>query len=207
MAQKRGTKRRAARRASTGKLFGSLAAVSLVAVVGIVGTRAAISATTDSQSNQFNAGEITLADNDAGNFMYQVDNALPGETTEKCIQVTYNSPTSLDSTVSLFMATPIGTVGPFVDMTVDVGTQSSVSFPDCTGFSPTATLYTGTLAAFQTGHSTAATGLVYTPNGTNPWTDGDKVVYRVSLTLQNTTRPAGADFSGLHDYTWQATSV
>ena len=47
MAQQRGAKRRG-RRASTGKLFGSLAAVSLVAVVGIVGTRAAISATTTS---------------------------------------------------------------------------------------------------------------------------------------------------------------
>jgi hypothetical protein len=200
MAQKRGGKRRA----STGKLFGSLVAVSLVGVVGIVGTRAAISATTTSTSNEFNAGEIRLADNDAGNFMYQVDNALPGDTTEKCIKVTYNSPTALDSTVALFMATPIGTVGPYVDMTVDVGTQATTSFPDCTGFTPATNLYTGTLAAFQTAHANATAGLTYSPNGTGPWTDGDSVVYRVTLTLQNTVRQPGEDFSGTHTYTWQA---
>ena len=206
MAQKRGAKRRG-RRASTGKLFGSLAAVSLVAVVGVVGTRAAISATTTSSQNQFNAGEITLADNDSGNFMYQVDNALPGDSVEKCIKVTYTSPTALNSTVSLFMATPIGSVGPYVDMTVDVGTQATSTFPDCTGFTSTAPLYSGTLAAFQTAHSDATSGLTYSPNGASPWTNNDSVVYRVKLTLQNTPRQPGEDFSGLHDYTWQATSV
>ena len=207
MAQQRGAKRRG-RRASTSKLFGSLAAVSLVAVVGIVGTRAAISATTVNAGNQFNAGEISIADNDAGSFMYKVDNALPGDSVSKCIQVTYSSPTALKSNVSLYLTPSIDTVGPYVDMKVDVGTQSAVSFPDCTGFTAAVpTLYTGTLGDFATAHGTAATGLTYSPNGTDPWANGDKVVYKVTLTLQNATRPAGADFSGLHTYTWQATSA
>ena len=208
MAQKRGTKRRTARRASTAKLFGSLAAVSLVAVVGVVGTRAALSATTDNQGNQFNAGEISISDNDAGNFMYKVDNALPGDPpVSKCIQVSYTSTPNLNSTVALYMGTPIGTVGPFVNLAVDVGTQSSPVFPDCTGFSSTSNLYTGTLADFQTNHGTSATGLTYSPNGATPWKNGDTVVYRVTVSLSNAARPAGADFSGPHTYTWQATTA
>ena len=50
----------------------------------------------------------------------------------RCNDVSYT--VSLDSTVSLFMSTLIDALGPYVDMTVDVGTQASTSFPDCTGF-------------------------------------------------------------------------
>jgi hypothetical protein len=207
MAQKRGATRRSGRRAGTGRLFGSLAAVSLVAVVGIVGTRAAISATTANESNEFNAGVISLADNDTGTFMYNVQSALPGDPVQKCIKVSYTSSPSLDSTVSLYMDTPIDTVGPYVDMTVDVGTQSSPVFPDCTGFTSTANLYSGTLADFQTSHGTSGTGLTYSPHAPGPWTNGDSVVYRVTVSLSGATRPAGADFSGPHTYTWQATTV
>ena len=139
--------------------------------------------------------------------MYKVDNALPGDSVEKCIKVTYTSPTALNSTVSLFMATPIGSVGPYVDMTVDVGTQATSTFPDCTGFTSTA----------HPLHRDAG-GLPDRPlrRDLRPDLQPQRglavdqqrlVVYRVKLTLQNTPRQPGEDFSGLHDYTWQATSV
>ena len=196
----------ARKRVGPAKLMMSLAAITMVGVVGVVGTRAALSATTDNPGNEFNAGEIDLADNDTGTFLYNVDNALPGDSVEKCIQVTYNS-TGLDSNVELYMGTPIGTVGPYVDMTVDVGTQASPMFPDCAGFSSTANLFTGTLASFQTAHGAAGSGLAYSPHSGSPWTDGDTVVYRVTLTLQNTPRAPGENFSGVHTYTWRADSV
>jgi predicted ribosomally synthesized peptide with SipW-like signal peptide len=208
MTQKRGAKRRTARRASSAKLFGSLAAVSLVAVVGVVGTRAALSATTDNTANQFNAGEISLADNDAGSFLYQVDNALPGDPpVSKCIKVSYTSTPNLNSTVALYMGGTIDTVGPYVNLTIDAGTQSSPVFPDCTGFSSTQNLYTGTLADFATTHGTSANGVTFSPNGATPWKNGDSVVYKVTVGLSNATRPAGADYSGPHTYTWQATTA
>jgi predicted ribosomally synthesized peptide with SipW-like signal peptide len=198
--------RSARRRPGPAKLLMSLAAITMVGVVGVVGTRAALSATTDSQGNEFNAGEIDLADNDTGTFLYNVDNALPGDSVEKCIQVSYTS-TGLDSTVELYMATPIGSVGPYVDMTVDVGTQASPVFPDCTGFTSDQNLFTGTLAGFQSAHGAVGSGVVYSPNGASPWTNGDTVVYRVTLTLQNTPRLPGENFSGVHTYTWRADSV
>jgi hypothetical protein len=203
------TKKRSAtrpgRKAGTGKLFGSLAAVALVGVVGFVGTQAAISDTTENPGNQFNAGTIDLVDNDADTYMYQVNNVQPGDSIERCIRVSYSG--TLDSTVKLFMTTPLDTLAPYVDMTVEAGTQASSSFPSCTGFSSTANLYTGTLSGFQTTHPTAAAGLAHSPNGASPWTDGDSVVYRVTLTLQNTARNPGEDFSGTHSYSWQADTV
>ncbi len=70
-------------------------------------------------------------------------------------------------------------------MTVDVGTQASPSFPDCTGFAADDNLYTGDLSDFQTTYGAAGSGLDYSPNGLSPWTNGDTVVYRVTLTLQS----------------------
>jgi hypothetical protein len=197
--------RREIRTSNTGKLFGSLVALALVGLVGFVGTRAAISDTTDNPGNEFNAGAIDLVDNDAGQYMYRVDNVQPGDSVSQCIRVSYTG--TLDSTVTLFMGTPIDTLGPYVDMTVDVGTQAAGSFPSCTGFTSAANLYNGTLAAFQTAHPDVADGLVYSPNDPAPWTDGDSVVYRVTLTLQNTARNPGEDFSGTHTYSWQADTV
>jgi hypothetical protein len=202
---KKRTAARPAKKAATGKLFASLVAVALVGLVGFVGTRAAISDTTDNPGNQFNAGAIDLVDNDAGSYMYQVNNVQPGDSISQCIRVSYTG--TLDSTVGLFMSTPIDALGPYVDMTVDAGTQASSSFPSCTGFTSSRNLYTGTLSAFQTTHPDAAHGLGYSPNDPAPWTDGDSVVYRVTLTLQNTARNPGEDFSGTHTYSWQADTV
>jgi hypothetical protein len=204
------TKKRSAtgpgRKAGTGKLFGSLAAVALVGVVGFVGTQAAISDTTDNPGNSFNAGTIDLVDNDAETYMYQVNNVQPGDSIDRCIRVSYSG--TLDSTVKLFMTTPLDTLAPYVDMTIEAGTQASGSFPSCTGFSSAGNIYTGTLANFQTTHPAAATGLAYSPNGVGtPWNDTDSVVYRVTLTLQNTARDPGEDFSGTHTYSWQADTV
>jgi hypothetical protein len=204
MVNKRAARRRAGG-LSAAKLLGTLTAVALVAVVGVIGTRAAISATTDNPGNQFNAGTISLADNDGGSYMYQANNVQPGDSLSRCIQVTYSG--TLNSTVKLFMTTPIDSLGPYVSLTIDAGTQASPSFPDCTGFSSSANVYTGTLSAFQSTHATAAAGLAYSPNGASPWTNSNSVVYRVTLTLQNVARGPGQDFSGTHTFTWQADTV
>ncbi len=201
------TKGRAKPPAKPAKLLMSLAAVTMVGVVGVVGTQAALSDTTDNANNEFNAGEIDISDNDAGSFMYDVDNAMPGDTEEACIAVTYTSTPGLDSDVELYMATPIGTVGPYVNLVIDAGTQPGGVFPDCTGFVADANVYTGTLSGFQAAHGAAGSGAVYSPNGASPWSAGDTVVYRVSLELQNTARLPGENFSGAHTYTWRADSV
>jgi predicted ribosomally synthesized peptide with SipW-like signal peptide len=193
-------------RVTPAKILGTLAAVTLVGVLGVAGTTAALSDTTDNELNEFDAGEVDLEDNDSGSFMYDIEDAEPGDSIERCIQISYTG--TMDSDVALFMATPVDTVAPYVDMLVEVGTQSSPVFPDCTGFTPAQTLHDGTLADFQATHGSAAAGAVYSPNGVGtPWEPGDTVVYRVTLELSTDTRGPGENFSGAHTYTWQADSV
>ena len=195
-----------ARRTSPSKILGTLAAVTLVGVLGVAGTTAALSDTTDSSLNEFDAGEIDLTDNDADSFMYDVDNQEPGDVVEKCVQISYTGTT--DSLVALYLGSPIGSVGPYVDMTVDVGTQSTVAFPDCAGFVAGTNLYTGTLAGFQADHGTAEDGIVYGPAGVDtPFASGDTVVYKVRLELSADPRQPGENFSGPHTYTWRAETV
>ncbi len=195
-------------RVAPAKLLTTLATVTLLGVAGTAGTQAVLSETTDNPANEANAGEIDLADNDSDGFLYQVDNAIPGDPpTEACIRVSYTGTPDLGSTVELYLGTPIGDVGPYVALSIDVGSSTSTVFPDCTGFSPAENLYTGTLSGFRASHGSAGSGVTYSPNGTDPWFDGDSVVYRVTVTLRDVPRPSGANFSGPHTYTWRADSV
>ncbi|SOC50450.1 SipW-cognate class signal peptide [Blastococcus aggregatus] len=186
------------------QVLGTLAAVTLVGVLGVAGTTAALSATTDNSLNQFDAGEIDLADNDAGSFLYDVDNQEPGDTVERCVKVSYTG--TAGSTVALYLGTPVGSVGPYVSMTVEAGTQTGTPvYPDCTGFVSAQSLYSGTLTGFRTDHGSVGTGVVYSPNGVGElWADNDTVVYKVRLELSSTPRGPGENFSGPHTYTWRA---
>lgn len=185
------------------KLLGTLATLTLVGVLGVAGTTSALSDTTDSGGNAFDAGEIVLADNDGGAFMYDVDNQEPGDVVEKCIRVSYTGTT--ESLVTLYLGSSIGSVGKYVEMTLEAGTQSAVVFPNCTGFTSTASLYTGTLAGFHTDHGTEADGIVHGPDGVDTaFASGESVVYKVRLELSDDPRQPGENFSGAHTYTWRA---
>jgi predicted ribosomally synthesized peptide with SipW-like signal peptide len=194
------------KRTSPGKIIGTLTAVTLVGVAGVMGTFAALTDTTTNEDNEFNAATIDLADNDADGFMYQVDDQIPGEFVEKCIEISYTG--GRDSDVELYMSTPVDLLAPYLNLTIEAGTQAGPAFPDCTGFAPDgAALFTGTLADFQTDHGAAGDGVAYSPNGSDPWASGDTAVYRVRLELADVVRGPGEDSSGSHNFTWQATAV
>jgi predicted ribosomally synthesized peptide with SipW-like signal peptide len=194
------------KRTSPGKILATLTAVTLVGAAGVMGTFAALTDTTTNEDNEFNAATIDLADNDADGFMYQVDDQIPGEFVEKCIEISYTG--GRDSDVELYMSTPVDLLAPYLNLTIEAGSQASPVFPGCAGFTADgAPLFTGTLADFQTGHAAAGDGVAYSPNGVAPWTTGDTVVYRVRLELADVVRGPGENSSGAHDFTWQATAV
>ncbi len=119
---------RAAPKSGTGRLFVSLVAVVLVGLVGFVGTRAAISDTTDNPGNQFNAGAIDLVDNDAGQYMYQVNNVQPGDSVSQCIRVSYT-----------------GTLDSACRASVDRRTRTEAPLPRSVGFA--ASSYAGSITS------------------------------------------------------------
>lgn len=176
--------------------LGSLAAMSVFG---------AFSATTTNAGNQISAGTVAIGDNDAGAAMYTVTNAKPGDSVEKCIKVTYTG--SLDADVHIYTTSSVGSLGQYVDLTITPGTQSSSTFPSCTGFTadPGGAIYSGTLANFATTKNSYASGVVDNPGSATKWAGNDSVVYKVTATLQSSAPEAAqGQTTGAHTFTWEA---
>jgi hypothetical protein len=178
-------------------------ALGSLAAMGVFG---AFSSTTTNAGNQITAGTVALGDNDAGAAMYNVTAAKPGDSVSKCIKVTYTG--SLDADVHIYTTSTIGSLGQYVDLTITPGTQTSPSFPSCTGFTADSggALYSGTLANFATTKGSYANGIADYP-GTlaTKWVTNDSVVYQFTATLQSSAPDAAQGLTtGAHTFTWEA---
>jgi hypothetical protein len=187
------------------KVLLTVLTMSSLGGLSALGVFGAFSSTTSSASNQFASGTVVLGDNDLGASLYNISNAKPGESTSKCIKVTYTG--SLDADVHLYTTSTIGTLGQYVELTITPGSQASSSFPSCTGFTPDSggALYTGTLSAFATAKSSYANGIVDYPGSTTKWQANDSVVYQITVGLQSAAPEAAEGLStGSHTFTWEA---
>ena len=182
-------------------------------VLGITGSLVAVSAlsafssTTENSANEFAAGTVNISDNDAGSAMYDVTNQKPGVTVERCIKVTYTG--TLNADVKLYTASALGSLAPYVNLTITPGTQAVSVFPDCTGFVADGggSIFSGTLQGFATAHSGWANGLADNPGSGTEWATGNTVVYRFQVSVQDTNSANGGSSAlttGEHAFTWEA---
>lgn len=177
-------------------------ALGSLAAMGVFG---AFSSTTTNAGNTITAGTVSIADNDAGAAMYSISNAKPGESVSKCIKVTYTG--SLDADVHIYTTSTIGALGQYVELTITPGTQTTPSFPSCTGFVADSggALYTGTLANFATAKNSYANGVVDYPGTGTKWAANESVIYQVTATLQSSAPEAAQGATtGAHTFTWEA---
>jgi hypothetical protein len=140
----------------------SALALSFVAVSALVVTssRAAFVAQSDNVTNQVSSAAIDLTDTDSGSALFSnVTGLMPGAAQDRCIDVTYSG--TVDPTAVLLYASgaPTGTLAPYLDLTVEVGSDPTPAFRDCAGFVSSGTVYSGTLAAFAATHPSYATGV------------------------------------------------
>lgn len=182
----------------------AVAATALVAGLGMV--FAAFSATTSNAGNSLSTGSVAIEDNDGGATapMYTKTgdgNLAPGQTIEKCIQVTYRG--SLGSAVKLYATTPI-TNGDRFTVQVERGTQTTGSFPGCGNFAATSTAFaTADLSSFPATYAAGVDGKAAAAT----WAKDDVVAYRFTLTAKDGTAPNGnttAYETSDHVYTWEA---
>jgi hypothetical protein len=181
----------------------ALVLVAALAAVGI-GTYSAFSATTANTGNNISSGTVVLGDNDSNSAMYTATNQKPGDTFQQCIKVDYTG--SLSSTVKLYTASTIGTLGQYVDLQIRTG-SGSPTFPGCSGFTPDgADLYSGTLSNFASTYTSWSNGLLDAgPGAASSWVNGNSVVYRFTLTLQASAPDTAQGLSvGSHTFTWEA---
>lgn len=175
-------------------------------VIGVTGacagfsTFSAFTGTTSNTGNTFATGTVTIDDNDAGGAMYNVSDALPGVPTVKCIKVTYTG--SLASDVALYTPSTLDPSAQYVDLTIEKGTGNA-AFPDCTGFTPESTIFSGTLGGFASAHTDFGSGVASYPGSQTEWDTNDSAVYRFTLSVQNVAA-AQAITVAAHTFTWEA---
>jgi hypothetical protein len=153
--------------------------------------------TTDNAPNQWTAGDVTLIDDDSGSAMFTVSNMKPSTPEVECITVTYQG--SLDAGVRLYGSLTAGDgLDDYLNVTVERG--SGGSFGDCSGFSSTETVYTGTIDGFTTTHTDFASGAgTWGPTGGAP---DDPMTYQFSVTLQDDNAAQGLTTTAT--FTWEA---
>jgi predicted ribosomally synthesized peptide with SipW-like signal peptide len=183
------------------KLLLSALVLGLAGAIGGAATFSAFSSSTTNTGNQFAAGTVVLADNDAGAAMYSISNTKPGVNTVKCIQVTYTG--SLDADVKLYTTTTtIPAAAANITLTVEKGTATGgTGFPDCGTYTSGATIYSGSLYDFQQNKGSYTNGVAANPGAATKWVTNDALVYRFTLAVNDSG--SGVN-SGSHQFTWEA---
>jgi hypothetical protein len=175
--------------------------LGLVGVVGAIGAFSAFSSQTDNPGNTVTAGNVALSDNDGGVAAYSITNGKPGSTAQTCIRVSYTG--SLDSDVKIFTPSSIGSLGQYVNLKIEPGTDSSPSYPSCTNFTADgAAIFDNTLNNLPTSY---ASGVSDYPGSSTKWQTNDVVSYRITATI-SASAPDGAQgaTTGTHTLRWEA---
>jgi hypothetical protein len=160
---------------------------------------AAFSATTDNPNNQFQAGNVSLADDDTGSAMFNVSGMVPGSTGNRCIEVKYTG--NVASTVALY-GTSTGNLGQYLNVVVETGTGKNFASGDpCGALTGATQIYSGTLAALP---STFATG-VPAASRWAPSANGATRVYKITYTLADNNSAQGQSANAT--FTWEAQSA
>lgn len=166
----------------------------LIAAVGAA-VYSAYTSVTSNQGNSFTAGSISLSDNDAGSALFTVQGFTPGDSFVKCIEVDYSSTGGVQSNVKLYGSTGGSGLDRYLDLRIRRGTMPMTgSSGDCTGFTADATDYDGNGSGVIYDSTLEAFGDDYASGTLDPaaaWNDGDKVVYEITLTVQNDNAAQG----------------
>ncbi|MEX0152962.1 TasA family protein [Microbacterium sp. LMI1-1-1.1] len=155
------------------------AALVAAGIVVSSSSYAAFSDTTSNDGNSWRAGTVQLDDDDAGQALFTVPNAKPGDGGTTCITVT--STGSLASDVRLYAvdATGSNALPDHLALAVEVGTGGGSG--SCDGFQPEGdAVFRGTVAQFTSAHTSFADGAPsWNPTGAPP----ESRTYRFSWQL------------------------
>ena len=158
-------------------------ALLMLTVLVVTRSQAAFSDTTANSANSFSTGTVDINDDDSGSAMFTASAMSPGTPIVKCLTVTYAG-TLTPADVRMY-GTSSGALAPYLTTTIEIG--SGGSFADCAGFTPSSTIYSGTLSNFSTTYTNWASGLAaYTANS-NPTAR----TLKFTVDVQNTTAAQG----------------
>ncbi|MCH8990177.1 MAG: hypothetical protein IIA44_00265 [Acidobacteria bacterium] len=170
-------------------------AVLLTGAFIVTASIAAFSDTTDNTDNTWSTGTVILKDNDLGVAMFTVTGMKPLDVVENCIVVTYEG-TLLPADVVLYGVSGGSGLDAYLDLVIDEGTGAA--FGNCSSFSFTSNIFTGTLTSFAATHTNFGDGAgIWSPSA-NP----ESKTYRFTVTLQDDNAAQTLDATAT--FTWEA---
>lgn len=174
-------------------------AIGLVSLLVLTGSRAAFTDTTENAGNTWEAGQVTLTDDDNGTAMFTTADMVPGTTVQKCITVTYTGQTGSASPVAKLYGADGAQIGlnPDLDLTIEHVT-GDLALVGCDGMTLGTALYNSTVSGFTGTHTGFA-------NGVDSWSpaSGATRVYRFTVTLGSDTLDAQQGAQGSAGFTWE----
>jgi hypothetical protein len=161
--------------------------------------RSAYAAFTDSTPTYvttWSTGTVAITDDDAGTALFTASGLRPGAAQTRCVTVT--STGSAPAAVRLYGTgrTTNRSLSSYLGLTVTAGSGGSAA--GCAGFTPAASLYSGTLAAFPTGY---ATGL---GSWTTTGTAAESTTYQFTYVLSASAPATAQGGSAAIAFTWEA---
>ena len=139
--------------------------------------------------NSFEAGTITLVDDDQGRSLVSLTDMAPGRPVERCITVSYEG-TILPVEVSL-AATTNGPLAQYLSVEIEAGTGGS--FGSCETFEATESLYSGTVGELSRAKPMVVAELR---------NQDDEIGFRFRFELLDDGRAVGESTS--LDFVWEA---
>jgi hypothetical protein len=179
-----------------------LAGILLSGVVVLTTSRAVFSDTAASDGNYFATGDVDLTDElENATVLFEVDDMVPGQAEERCIEVTYLG--SLDpDLVKVYSggATDDG-LAEWLAVTIEQGVGGN--YADCSGFGGQSTIFDGSMDDFLADHTDYASGV----GSWDPSAAGEKRTYRITVVFDenapDTTQ--GASLTDL-SFVWEVQS-
>ena len=182
-------------------LIAGLLALALVSAMVLRTSSAAFTGSTENAGNSWDAGTVSLTDDDAGSALFTATNWKPTDTSTQCIEVTYTGsivPSAAVQLAATVTETVVGGNGLGDDLDVDVSLGASGTTCALWTGVGASSIYTGTLAA-MTGASTTWTP---TASGGLDTMRAFNITVTLGADTPNTAQGEGADAT----FTWSATS-
>jgi hypothetical protein len=180
------------------QVSGAALSFILIALLVVTSSRAAFVAQNDNTANQVTAASIDLADNDSGSAMFNnVTGLMPGNNVDSCIDVTYSGTANPTAVLLYINGSPTGTLGQYLNLTIDIGNDTTDAFGTCTNFASTAQLWSGTLDAFVAAHPNYALGL----STWDPAPGSETKTFRFRLSVQDNAAAEG--LNSTFGFSWE----
>lgn len=175
-----------------------VAALALVvsAVVSWQASSALFVATTANGPQSFSTGSVALSDNDLGVALFNVTNMKPGATGQQCIKLSYTGTLAAAIKVYGTGLSATNALDSWLNIQIEEGSTSATTFPTCTGFSASGTIFNSTLN--NLGTSFASGVGTWAPSGSA--SKDYRITYTLSAAAPNSTQSSTASVT----FTWEA---